>query len=166
MKTFGNIPSFVAFLAHAVEESHKAEEVALDRAAKVIETEAKAIVGHYQKETGPYAAWPELADATKEERVRRGYTENDPLLRTGALRSSIERVVAGHTAHVGSNLDEAVFQELGTSRIPPRSFLGAAAFRKGEEAALAAGETIVAALTGEHPHPITSHIPHTEGETR
>jgi phage gpG-like protein len=164
MRSFTGIPSFVAFLAQAVEEAHKAEHAALDRAAKVIQTEAKAIVGHYQPETGPYQAWPELADGTKEDRVRRGFSENDPLLRSGALRDSIEREVSGNTAHVGSNLDAAVFQELGTARIPPRPFLGAAAFRKGEEAALAAGETIVAALTGEHPHPITSHIPHSEGE--
>ncbi|WP_214680105.1 hypothetical protein, partial [Escherichia coli] len=50
-------------------------------------------------------------------------------------------------AHVGSNDDKAVWQELGTSRgIPPRSFLGGAAVRKSAEVRDIIGREMHAAL--------------------
>lgn len=120
----------------------------MDEAAKIIQDEAKAIIGHYQTAYEPFGAWPELAESTKEQRVKLGFTENDPLLRTGKLRDSIERLASHDMAVVGSAEDEAVYQELGTTRIPPRSFLGIAAMKKGEEVANLIGEGIVGALVG------------------
>jgi phage gpG-like protein len=114
----------------------------------VVEKEAKAEIGHYQGAAGPFSAWPELADATKEDRLKSGFSENDPLLRTGELRDSIEHTAGVDEAVVGSNSDIAVYQELGTQHIPPRSFLGGAAVRKGEEVANILGRHVVKALAG------------------
>jgi phage gpG-like protein len=122
---------------------------ALERAALVVEAEAKREIGTYQDETGPFAPWAELADTTKNDRVRQGFSENEPLLRTGDMRDSIDHVVEQDEAVVGSNSDIAVYQELGTDRIPPRSFLGGAASRRGEEVARILGGGVVKALVGK-----------------
>ena len=45
------------------------------------------------------------------------------------MRASIEWNSSGNLGHVGSNDDVAVYQEFGTSRIPPRPFLMGAAMR-------------------------------------
>ena len=51
----------------------------MERAAKVVEREAKSEIGEYQDSTiSPFPAWAELADSTKDNRVRLGFTENDP----------------------------------------------------------------------------------------
>jgi phage gpG-like protein len=49
------------------------------------------------------------------------------------LRDSIEREVQQHVAYVGSNNPKALWHEYGTSRIPPRPFLGTAAANKTDE---------------------------------
>ena len=149
-----SLAGFIAHLAAMEIDVHHETQRALERAAIVVETEAKAEIGHYQDGAGPFAAWAELADSTKDDRVAHGYSENDPLLRDGTMRASIEHAVhmTGITsgeADIGSNSDIAVYQELGTSRIPPRSFLGGAAVRKSDEVARICGECVVTALVGE-----------------
>jgi hypothetical protein len=101
----------------------------LEKAAKMVEDEAKDAIGTYRY------GWPQLAESTQEDRVRQGYSANEPLLRAGDLRDSIEHVVVHHesAAYVGSNNPIAVYQELGTVDIPPRSFLGGAARAKEHE---------------------------------
>ena len=111
---------------------------ALEEACKIVETEAKSVLGSYRY------GWPAL----KPETIARKATGDSPLLETGALRDSIEHMVIGHSGYVGSNDDKAVWQELGTSRIPPRSFLGGAAMRKGEEVAHAVGAKIYMKMIG------------------
>ena len=125
-----------------------AEHEALEHIAKVIEKQAKSEVGHYQEQDGPFAAWAELADSTKEDRVRQGYTENDPGLRSGEMRDSIQHRVGLHEALIGSDDDNLVFFELGTEKQPPRSVLGLAGVKKGEEAAEIAGANVAMALVG------------------
>lgn len=74
------------------------------------------------------------------------------------MRDSIERRIEqsgflGVTeGAVGSDSDIAVYQELGTAKMPPRSFLGGAAFRMAEEVAEALGAGVVAALVGKEVH--------------
>lgn len=145
------ILEFIAHLATFPLHLHEAKEKALEKAAELIEKEAKAEIGTYQGAAGPFAAWAELADATKDDRAKQGFPENEPLLRTGEMRDSIEHKVDGWAgeAAVGSDDDKAVWQELGTDKIPPRSFLGGAAFRKGPEVARILGGTVVKALTGK-----------------
>lgn len=108
---------------------------ALEKACVIIETEAKHVIGTYEY------GWPPL----KPETIARKANGDTPLLETGEMRDSIEHYVEGKSGFVGSNDDKAVWQELGTSRIPPRSFLGGAAARKGREAA-AVGASIVTSM--------------------
>jgi HK97 gp10 family phage protein len=76
--------------------------------------------------------------------VQLGYSANDPLLRTGEMRESIEYNMDadGREAYVGTNNEKAVFNEFGTSKIPPRSFLGGAVEHKGQECADATAEIL------------------------
>ncbi|MEI9744660.1 phage virion morphogenesis protein [Enterobacter ludwigii] len=105
---------------------HTALEAGLEVVAKTIEEEAKEEIGVYQPAVGPFDAWAPLAESTKADRVRQGYSEDDPLLRSGELRDSISHRVMGLAAVVGSTDDKAVWQEYGTDRIPPRPFIGPA----------------------------------------
>lgn len=127
-REFTSIVDFIGHLAAVEVAFSVAEHNMLDRAAAVIEANAKARIGHYQAETGAFNAWPELADSTVADRVSKGYSPDEPLLRKGDLRGSYSRAVEGNEAVVGSTSDIAVYQELGTSKIPPRPVLGPAAF--------------------------------------
>lgn len=145
---------FAALLPRLAVEAVAAEHEALEYAARVVEKEAKDAVGHYQEASGPFAAWAELADATKADREHQGYPANEPELRTGELRDSIEHTVGAslsgaHSAEIGSNSDVMVYQELGTPKMPPRSILGGAAARKEKEVVEILGGTVFAALVGE-----------------
>ena len=143
-----SLTGFIAHLAGFQMRLAEAEHKALEHAAKLVEAEAKREVGHYQDAAGPFQAWPELADATKADRLKHGFSENDPLLRTGEMRDSIGHAIGDKEAAIGSNNDKAVWQELGTSSVPPRSFLGAAGVRKSEEVAEILGMAPVIALVG------------------
>ena len=133
----------------------EAELAAMERAALLVQAEAKAEIGNYQDGAGSFAPWAMLADSTVSEKERLGYGPPDnPLLREGDLRDSIDHSVGFEgmgavEGVVGSNDPVAEYQELGTERIPPRSFLGGAAFRKGEEVAHLLGDGVVKALIGE-----------------
>ena len=127
-----------------------AASAALDAAAAAIEREAKQEIGTYQRsDMGPYEPWQELAQSTKADRVAQGYTENDPLLRSGELRDSIDRETHGLEAVVGSDSDVMVWQEFGTRTIPPRPVLGLAAVRKHEEVLKIVGDGVMAELVGK-----------------
>lgn len=108
---------------------HHWEHGTLDAAGEIVEKEAKRVIGTYDY------GWPQLAESTQEQRGYLGYPTNEPLLRSGDLRDSIshEVVEEEHACYVGSDSPIAVYQELGTSRIPPRSFLGGAARAKEHE---------------------------------
>lgn len=142
-------------MALAVKE---AERRGMEKATRIVQAEAKREIGHYQDQAGQFVAWAELADSTIADKERHGYGTPDPLLRTGDMRDSIERRVEqsgfmGVTkGAVGSNSDIAVYQELGTAKMPPRSFLGGAAFRKADEVAEVLGAGVVAALVGKEVH--------------
>ena len=137
----------------------EAHAVMLHQAAERIKAAARAYIGRDNAE------WPPLADATQEQRARLGYTPDDPLLRSGALRDAIEAEVESHRtggkAAVGvtdgfvgdgskadplRNIgDIAVWMELGTPDnahpSPPRPFLtlGALEQKDAVEIAIVAG---------------------------
>ena len=123
----------------------------LETVGEAIEKEAKAEIGHYQRtDTGPFPEWTELAPSTKKDRVSKGFTENDPLLRTGELRDSIAHEVRGTSVAIGSDLDIAVYQEMGTATIPPRPFLRIAAFRSKKWLGQLYAKTLRDRLHGRH----------------
>lgn len=102
----------------------QAQRASLKKAAEIVQKEAKRVIGTYDY------GWPPL----KEETIARKGADT-PLLESGELRDSIEKYIdygAGQ-AYVGSNNPKATFHELGTSRIPARSFLAGAAQAKEHE---------------------------------
>jgi HK97 gp10 family phage protein len=151
-KSFGSLAHLATHLAGIAVAQHEMEKSALEKCAKLVEKRAKEKLGEYQDAAGPFAGWAPLAESTMSDRSRQGFPEDEPLLRTGALRDSIEHTVADGVAQVGSDSDVAVYQELGTRHMPPRSFLGGAAAEKLEEIKGIIGESAVAALVGEHVH--------------
>lgn len=142
-----SLAGFAAFAtalgAELVHRRHKA----LEEAAKLVETEAKRVIGTYDYN------WPPLAESTKRDRVAKGFAEDEPLLRTGEMRDSIEhtvtmKTIAADEAQIGSNNDKAVWQELGTSHIPARSFLAGAAAHKEKEIVALLGHHVEQVLLG------------------
>jgi HK97 gp10 family phage protein len=103
----------------------------MEKACMIVETEAKRVIGTYDY------GWPSLAESTMQDRIAHGFAANEPLLRTGEMRDSIEHQVESDAlvtrGVVGSNNEIVKYQELGTEHIPPRSFLGEAAMHKEEE---------------------------------
>lgn len=97
---------------------------------KEIEETAKEEIGVYQPAYGPFDAWAPLAESTKADRVRQGYSEDEPLLRSGELRESIQSEIVGLAAIVGTKSEIGLWQEVGTEHIPPRPFIGPAYVRK------------------------------------
>lgn len=148
MKQFGSLSAFAAEIA-ALEVGVVSQlEKGLEAVANKIEKRAKKEIGEYQEAVGPFQAWEELADSTKAERVRKGYTENDPLLRSGELRESISHETKGLEAVIGSDSDIAVYQELGTPHIEPRPFLGPAVEHNHEAIRKIVGGAVVRGLLG------------------
>jgi hypothetical protein len=144
--------SLSSFAGHLLEMAGRQLEVqhhALDRAASIVEKAAKAKIGEYQDAAGQFPGWAELADSTKSDRVAQGYPENEPGLRSGEMRDSIEHVAGLTEAHIGSNDDKMVYFELGSEKQPPRSVLGGAAVDTGEKVIAILGAETFAALMGK-----------------
>ena len=148
------ILDFLGRLSNIKHEMPKNVRAVLTKAALMIERDAKQSVGTYQDAAPPFAGWAELADSTKDDRVRKGFSENEPELRTGALRDSYGHDVEmtgpmSGEAVIGSNSDVAVWQELGTKNMPPRTIIGGAAVRQSPKVAALIGKSVHMALVGE-----------------
>lgn len=146
-----------ALAAHFV-ELKLAEVIALEEGLKVavsaIEETARGELGTYQPEVGPFQDWAELADSTKEDRLRQGYTENDPLLRSGELGDRFSHEVVGLEGAAGSPDDKMVWLEFGTEKMPPRPVWGPAAFRNhGKILRIIGAAAVTGLLSGSGIHP-------------
>lgn len=139
MKEFNGLASFASFAAGLTVTINDGEHDLLDHAGKTIKEEAKSVIGTYSY------GWPPLAESTLKNKAA-----DTPLLETGKMRDSIEHTVimSEKTVCIGSNEDTAVWQELGTSRIPPRSFLVGAATHKADEVVKAIGTKVHKLLIG------------------
>jgi hypothetical protein len=111
------------------------------KACEMVCEEAKRVIGTYDYN------WPQLSPATLAHKFF-----NTPLLETGEMRDSIEWTAHGLEGHVGSNNDKAVWQELGTSKIPPRSFLVGAAQHMEDKIHKMAARAVMAVLAGRGLH--------------
>ncbi|MGJ7529856.1 hypothetical protein [Variovorax sp. GB1P17] len=120
----------------------------VEQAAEVIEKDAKARIGSYQDGIGPFPAWANLAPATIDDRLRKGFTPDDPLERTGGLRGSYSHQATGDTAVVGSPSEIALYMEQGTSKMPPRPVVGPAAMSSRHAVGKVAATTLVAWVCG------------------
>lgn len=143
------IATFAAFLQRGLQNFFGVSAHTMAQAAEIIEKEAKAELGTYQRtDTGMFPPWDELADNTKANRRRLGYPENEPGLVTRAMHDSITHAAERNEAAVGSDDDDMVWFELGTVHQPPRSTLGVAAVRKEKEVAHLIGRATVMHLFG------------------
>jgi len=131
-----SLTGFVAFLGGMALKLERSKHEALEKAAVIVETEAKRVIG-----THDYG-WPPLAPSTLAKKAA-----DTPLLETGKMRDSITHSVDGDTARVGSNEDVALYQEIGTSKIPPRPFLQGAVQHKIHEICDVIGNTAVKVIT-------------------
>ena len=151
-REFKSLGDFARYLGDLERMLRPGDRRALRQAARLLQKHAKAKFGEYQPQAGSFVAWAQLAQSTMDERARLGYPEDEPLLREGELRASIERQSDDREAQVGSNDDIMVLQELGTSRMPPRSVLGSTGVECAEEVAKLVGWSVYLALTGEGMH--------------
>lgn len=109
-------------LEHVAAKIHSEGREILEPVAVMLETSAKDAIGTYR------FGWPPLGEAAV---AKHGDT---PLLDTGALQASISHMVEdSHHASVGTNVEYAKYQEFGTSKIPPRPFLGGALATDGDK---------------------------------
>ena len=89
-----SILGFAEFLGTLSVGMHEANHHALEGAAVILEDEAKRVIGTYEY------GWPPLAEATKADRLKQGYSEDEPGLRSGEMRDSIQHEVHHDEAHV------------------------------------------------------------------
>lgn len=158
MREFESLAKFAEHLAIMSVAVVKSEQRALEKCAVLIEKTAKSEIGHYQKAVGPFPAWADLADSTEADKARHGYPVDAPLLRKGDLRDSIQHEVRVLDAVIGSQSDIAAYQEFGTRTIPPRPFIGPAAYRNKEKIQHIIGAAAVEGLTvGEVIHPLLGY---------
>lgn len=138
---FNSFAAAGAFFGGLALETARGHHHALERAAVIVEGEAKRVIGTYEY------GWPQLADSTQKDRVAKGFSANDPLLRSGGLRDSVEHTTTDDRAYVGSDSQIAEWQELGTSKIPARSFLMSAAIHKEAEVRELLGREVMKQMT-------------------
>ncbi|WP_051949299.1 hypothetical protein [Methylosinus sp. PW1] len=151
-----SVAEFVKELLRVLHLLPAAERVALEAACKIILEEAKSMPGEYQAGAGPFNTWAPLAQRTLNDKITGGWPVPSPLKRTGELAESYEYKIKGNEAWVGSNNPKATWQELGTSRIPPRPILGIAAARHEKEIVELVGRSVYEALIGRNLHGIVN----------
>ena len=135
-RILGDLAMGAAFFAALSRDVVKGEKAGLEKAAVIVETEAKRVMGTYD------LGWPAL----KPETIARKATGDSPLLETGAMRESIEHEVHGRSAFIGTDSQIAVYHDKGTSKMPPRPFLLESALRKEHEICEAVGDAIIRKL--------------------
>jgi phage gpG-like protein len=136
--------SILDFAAHLKVIDHNLKNVShaiVARACEMVAAEAKRVIGI------GYDDWPALKPETLAHKMMA-----TPLLETGELRASIEWNASGNEGYVGSNNDKAIWHELGTSHIPPRSFLVGAAQHMGPKIEKMAARAVLACIVGRGLH--------------
>lgn len=148
MREFSSLGKFADHLLALQVTELVALNRGLEQCAQLVEATAKAEIGVYQDAIGNFPAWDELADSTKKDRVSKGFSENDPLLRSGELQDSISHKTELVETTIGSTDEVMVYQELGTPTIPPRPVLGPAVVRNEHKIRRILGEAAVSGLLG------------------
>jgi HK97 gp10 family phage protein len=148
MKKFDSLGAFGEHLAQRAAATVTVLHEGLEAVARHVEKKAVEKIGEYQEEVGPFPAWTPLAPATIDDRIAKGFSPDEPLLRTGEMRDSIKHEVDGLEAIIGSQSPIAAYQEFGTEKIPPRPFIGPAAFESKKQIEAILGIAIVTAIAG------------------
>ncbi|MBX9901253.1 MAG: hypothetical protein K2Y28_10785 [Burkholderiaceae bacterium] len=142
-----DLASFGLHLAAMELVVQKRAEQALAHAAELIEKTAKEEIGHYQPAVGPFEAWQALAPSTLAHHAAMGVGDT-PLLVTGELYASIEHELSGNEAVIGTKMEIGAYQEFGTDKIPPRPFMGPAAFKNKDKIERIMAKGVVAGMLG------------------
>jgi phage gpG-like protein len=137
-----DIAGFIAELPAIERDLHATGPMIIKRACEILEKKAKSAIGR------EHEMWPDLAPSTIADKQAHGFPTPKPLLRTGELRDSISHVTSGNEGCVGSNSPIAVWQELGTKHIPPRSFLVSSAISSEDKIHKMAAAATIAAFCG------------------
>lgn len=144
MKEFNSLEAFAKFFEGAITEATLAARAELEVAAIIVETSSKAKLGTPQ----PY--WAPLSEFTIAYKIQYGFPIPSPLFRTGEhIFGTIERTVTEDEANIGSNDEVAFWQELGTSKIPPRSFLASTLREHEDDIVKMIATSYVRGLSGE-----------------
>ena len=144
-----SLTGMASILVRAAAAMPMASHHAIEKAADLILEKIRSEPGEYQTGAGPFASWAPLAQSTLDDKAQKGWPSPSPELRSGDLRDSYEKtIVSNHEAAVGSNSDIAVYQELGTSKMPPRSIIGIAAVKKEHEIYETTGRLFYGVLMG------------------
>lgn len=151
MKEFGDIANFITHLAAVETNLISHLHNGLEKAAQVVEKTAKEEIGTYQQAIGPFPSWAALAQSTQDDRVQKGFSPDDPGLRTGQMRDSISHETVGLEAAIGSDDQNLVFFEFGTPKQPPRPVLGPAVEHNHAKIEELLGHATVHGLMGGQP---------------
>lgn len=113
--SFGGFASHLLGIALGIERNHQTHLMA---AGRIVQKEAQGAIGMYKY------GWLRLSDKT----IARKKMGDTPLLETGAMRAGIKvQSISQHEVDVAATDPKSAWHELGTSRIPPRPFMGPAA---------------------------------------
>lgn len=139
------LEELAAMLTRAEARVVPAIEIGLDKVGTLAVTLAHEYPGHYQP------GWAPLADSTLADKANKGFPVPSPLKRTGEMAESYQKELepAELAVVVGSTEKVALYQEMGTVRIPPRQVLAPAMQHSLPYAADVFGETAVKLLTGK-----------------
>lgn len=140
-KTF-SILEFIAEIPMIQRDLEATGPKIVKKACEIVQARAKKTIGTNQP------SWAPLAESTIKNKASHGYATPKPLLRTGQLRNSIEYTASGNHGEVGSDDPVAAWQELGTSRIPARSFLASAAISSEDKIHRLAAAATIGAFAG------------------
>ena len=136
---------FEAMLAASLRSAVPRIEIGLDKVGELAETLAAHYPGEYQP------GWAPLAASTIADKVAKGFPVPSPLKRTGDMAASYKKEIdfAALAVIVGSEEKVALYQEMGTSRMPPRPVLSLAMKNALPHAAEVFGNIAVSLLTGK-----------------
>lgn len=156
-REFKTVEGFIRHLReHVVPALPMAVHRGVQDGADRIKTETKAQIGHYLDGSEPGLPTAPLADRTIDDRIRKGFSPDEPGLRTGDMRESYGVRVGTPGLHVeasvGSDDIKAVVFEVGrmeqNNYQPPRPELSVAAFRNERKVARDIGRMVVRAIEG------------------
>ncbi|WP_019091750.1 hypothetical protein [Komagataeibacter europaeus] len=156
-RKFNTLDGFIRHLRERVQPNiEHAVHRGVQDGADLIKTETKVQIGHYLDGSEPGLPTAPLADRTIDDRIRKGFSPDEPGLRTGDMRESYGTRVSDAglrvEASIGSDDIKAVVFELGrmeqNNYQPPRPELSVAAFRNEQKVARGIGRMVVRAIEG------------------
>lgn len=133
MKKF-DLQEFSIYLSKLAVKYESYETKAAEFSLNILEKESQDKIGHLNSGGGEFKDWAPLAESTLADKQRKGYIFNadgNPLYREGDLKKSIKSSYHPNLrkGYLGSTSIIGLYQEIGTNRIPPRSFIGLTMFQ-------------------------------------